>query len=371
MGKKQTLSLNTSSLALFGLMDRVYDMYLCMRDFCNEQVEKNKVSHHQDYPYTFENETNSDWIHIDIHSYNVIKEMCRERFRQFLYEFCNENFEIFANNNPAEAIKDLNLYAFWFMDHKDVRHTVTDKDGNTRHVFGIRAYCISFSRFIQYIEYFIVRAILSVKQKTDKRITEDEVFEEVDFRIGVVAKVKREKYITECAEETREPAVLYVFSSLHSITCNLNNHIIEPYECTIPLLAEAKQITIPAHRCKECEKVFIGEQTLKEYVKEYGWLFARRISDNSSPEYSWFALESKLHSLGYNVVEGEMTTQKRRQLLELLIQRKAITYFEACRDIENAINMFCNRRNFASAVEKWRSDLRFIGDLQLDKGTNH
>ena len=182
MGKKRTISLNTSSLALFEVLDLVYEMYNDLRDFCNEQVEEHKTNHQESFACSFENETNGR-IYIDFHSYDVIKEMCREKFRQFLFDFCNENYALFANNNPAEAIKDLNLYAFWFMDHKDEHRTVTDNDGNLRHYFGIRAYCISFSRFIEYIEYFIVRAILSVKQKTDKRITEDEVFDEVDFRV--------------------------------------------------------------------------------------------------------------------------------------------------------------------------------------------
>ena len=365
MAGKTVYSLTPSSLAALGILDEVYDIYLSMKDFCAEKVDENKADYLQGYFFDITDIKNGGRIYIDISRIESIRKMCQEEFRKQLSRFCNEHFMFFANSNPTRHIAELNLYSFWLFTHKDATLNLTDEKGVQHTLFGFHAYYLSFSEFTKNIEYFIACAIRFDRLGSEKGLAVEDVIEDINRRIDVIARMKRESAITECASDQHEPIDIFIFKSLHNISCNLKKHDIVPYVCYIPLLAESKQVAIPAHRCKTCGRVFIGERMLEEYTREYGWLFARRFSDDTSPEYSEFATESKLHSLGYNVVDGELTEQERRKLLKLLLDRKAITYVEACRDIENAINMFCYRRNFALAVKKWRSDLKYIGDLQL------
>ena len=61
-----------------------------------------------------------------------------------------------------------------------------------------------------------------------------------------------------------------------------------------------------------------------------------------------------------------MTEKERRALLKSLIDSKAISVFEASRDIEAAIKRFLNNSMFSLAVEKWQSDLKYLGDIVAD-----
>lgn len=66
--------------------------------------------------------------------------------------------------------------------------------------------------------------------------------------------------------------------------------------------------------------------------------------------------------LGYNVRDGEMTEQERQLLLLQLLNNNSVSYFEACRDIEQAIRLFSGRPKYEPSIMKWKKDLRFLGD---------
>ena len=365
MANKFVYALTPSSLISFGIFEETYEFYLSMQDFCADLVEKHKLPTVSGYFYEIKDINNGGRAYLSLTDANQIREKCRKEFRKRLISFCNENFMYFADPNPTKYIKDMNLYRFWFITQKNKTIEITGEDGKKHYFFGFHGGYISFQSFLTDIEYFIACAVMSERREAGKVLTIENVLEGINQRINTIVEVKRESAIKECDTALTEPATIYVFKALHNITCIRQNHDVVPSVRNIPLLAETKQIEIPAHLCKTCGKVFIGERMLEEYVKEYGWLFVRRFSDDTTPEYSSFALESKLHSLGYNVVDGGYTEKERHTLLKLLLERKAITYLEACRDIENAIDMFYDRRNFQLAVKKWRTDLKYIGDLQL------
>lgn len=366
MAEKTVYSLTTSSLAALGILDEVNDFYLGIKDFCASKVEKNKAQRLNGYFFDITDIKNGGRVFIIFSKVDAIRESCREEFRRRLISFCNEHFMFFSSSNPAQAIRDLDMSAFWLFTHKKATMTLPDENGIEHTLLGFHASYLSFTEFIKNIEYYIACAIRATRLETEKWLTTEDVIEEINGRIDVIVKLKRESAVTECTESGGGSIDVYVFKSLHSISCNLNKHTVVPYVCEVPLLSGSKQVAIPAHRCKTCGRVFVGERMLEEYAREYGPLFVRRFADGTTTQYSEFALESKLHSLGYNVVDGELSDQERRNLLKVLLERNAITYLEACRDIENAINMFQERRSFAQAVKKWKSDLKYIGDLQFN-----
>ena len=46
-----------------------------------------------------------------------------------------------------------------------------------------------------------------------------------------------------------------------------------------------------------------------------------------------------------------------------------MTYFEICRDIENAIIIFDGRTKYFQACEKWKKDLKYIGEFVSEKNS--
>ena len=134
---------------------------------------------------------------------------------------------------------------------------------------------------------------------------------------------------------------------------------------TVNALAAADNVLIPVHHCETCNRTFIGEETLKFYENRFGKLavcVTHDTSANSTGAYGELNSESLLHKLGYNVVEGELSQTERRKFLIYLIEGKKISFFQACRDIENAIKIFEYRPTYRRAVQRWREDLAFINE---------
>jgi hypothetical protein len=90
------------------------------------------------------------------------------------------------------------------------------------------------------------------------------------------------------------------------------------------------------------------------------------ISSDSNSEWNLLR-ESKLHQLGYNVVEGNMTAFERQNLLVTLLNGKYISFFEIVSTIEQNIRMFQSHYKMQNAVQKWRHDLKFINEFAASK----
>lgn len=82
-------------------------------------------------------------------------------------------------------------------------------------------------------------------------------------------------------------------------------------------------------------------------------------------KFGCFSAESKLHSLGYNVIKGNMSETERERLLIHLIDNNLISYVELCATIEQNINIFKNSYIHRFAVEEWKTDLKAIGNYIL------
>ena len=110
----------------------------------------------------------------------------------------------------------------------------------------------------------------------------------------------------------------------------------------------------------------IGEYTLRLYQKSYGTLLLeKRTADQALDAFYLLNTESKLHTLGYNVSEGVYTEKDRHDLLIMLLNEKYITYYEICSTIEDNIKRFSSQVKYINAVQKWKNDLKYLGDYIL------
>ena len=110
-----------------------------------------------------------------------------------------------------------------------------------------------------------------------------------------------------------------------------------------------------------CGKIFIGNEALKLYEKNFGKLVIDSQKDTPiENDYAFYSNESKLHQMGYNVVAGEYSEKQRQDILVHLYEKGIMSVFEIERDIENAIHIFKYRRKYQLAVSKWKTDLEFF-----------
>lgn len=234
-------------------------------------------------------------------------------------------------------------------------------------------YLPSFNTFFSAVERVICQRIIREGQYPGIHKTlwhdghaVDSALERMDERINHLADeyrlcfFKTEKCTTIddiCAPE------LFIFKSLRSLSCNKNDHKVVPDSMSVLLINKNESINIPVHRCLTCGRTFIGEQTLKLFISDFGLPFISRKYDSSYkadyPEYEM----SELYSFGYNVRQNGMTKEDRRALLTFLLKNKKMSNFQIVRDLENAINRFENQANFILAVQKWKEDLRFVHDI--------
>lgn len=219
MAEKTVFSLSQSSLAALGILDETYDFYLSLKEYCEGIFEENKEQIKCRFLGITAINSNRR-IYIDGSKADNIREMCREEFRRRLSAFCNEYFMYFATANPTKHISDLDLRGFWWFWENFVTLPSEDERGKQSHLWGFHASYMAFSTFIKNVEYYIACAIRTGRLDEERALTVDDVLEEINFRIDVIVKLKKESALRECANDITEPIDIYVFKSLHTITCS-------------------------------------------------------------------------------------------------------------------------------------------------------
>ena len=243
---------------------------------------------------------------------------------------------------------------------------------------------MSFDLFLYRLEILLVNILMDRYKAADihyrsipslhheiKSNIHDYITNELNFAFTEFGKyIAFSKITSESSTIKYQKPFFRVFKALHLISCCLNNHEIEKEIVEVRSCDQKKTIRLPIHRCLICGRQFLGQQTLEVYECEYGrldfdfrydnnWLDGCTITDSYDYEHNG---ESKLHQLGYNVIQNYYSEEYRHQILMNLLESEKITYFEICRDIEHAIRIFTNVSTHQEAVRKWREDLLFISD---------
>ncbi len=128
---------------------------------------------------------------------------------------------------------------------------------------------------------------------------------------------------------------------------------------------EITEISIPAGYCNECDQYIILKSDFKK-VKQKGTLLCQVI--DKTPEYlskhegSYTSTESKIHSLGYNVIKQRYnyTFEQRKIILANIIENYGITQHEILSMLDTNIARKINSPSYVDAVEKWQQDREFV-----------
>lgn len=324
--------------AVLGILDDAYYAYERIMDIYNEIIDSSE---------------------------NIIlgiNDKCRPQVKKILNAFFEKHTSVFCDKPPILYINNTASNWLRFIGYKNLRST-------NKPIEYVRE---SFCSFIKDLELIAARAIFLRELKHHPRANFQTILDNMNNRLLLLSsKAWKERKITLMPDEFVIPS-LYVFKSLSQVSCYKNAHSVVTDKCIIPLIGNSNQgVIVPIHKCETCGRKFIGYESYKQFVHEYGhMIFERKLElSESSDRYMKFAIESKLHSLGYNVVDGELSENERHKLLLFVLKNHIMTYLEICRDIENAIGIFDGRKNFIVACKKWRDDLLFIGNYVIDKSS--
>lgn len=345
---EQTYALTAANLASIGALDDFYDLYCEVEEIC-EQVKADN--------YKAGKLGATDFILYFLTQYNKkeIREACEVLLNKYLYLFSDERPVIYA------TYFGFKMFTFY--------HREMPKDGFPGDEILKK---ITFNEFLIELEIAVYRIFANSALKNNILNKNDDVDFQKEYKKQIVQinphiksifESKKQDYIFDGLDKLPSAnKALYVFDRLSSIKCSRENHPVVSTKFIVELVDGGK-IVLPAHYCYYCNKYFIGRITLSLFEKSYGKLMIEKIPyiDDLS-NFEGFQMESKLHSLGYNVVEGKMSVTERQNLLINLLEKNKISYLEMCSTIEQNIRLFKNSYRHRYAVEKWKMDLKLIGE---------
>lgn len=330
---KTTLAFNEANLAIMGLYDAVYDIYVDIHTIYSSAIEQLDTS-------TLSFPDKAD-------------DACRSQVRQVLESFLSSHTSFFSRDYEKLHINAYGLKGFSMFEAKH----------GTRALQVIIS-DITFHSFLEALFMVVVRTIAQRRNRQCPDNEIDSIFGEVNQHINSLAAQYRKRIpVTQANSIYREDNQLFVYSQFSLISCNQKKHTIVSDTFCAEKLNSTGFYHLPIHRCATCGRKFVGKYTLDFYQKEFGKIRVAAQKDLTTDNPSAFEglkAESQLHSYGYNVVEGQMSEIERRNLLIRLLQTGEMTYFEICRDIKNAIHTQQHLPFRASAVAKWKSDLAFL-----------
>lgn len=155
--------------------------------------------------------------------------------------------------------------------------------------------------------------------------------------------------------------------------CVYEEHTLIDIKAIIRVLTsknEVVDVIVPAVHCKECNQYIILKTDFKS-IKQKGTLLCYVI--DRTPEYiskhknsSYSGTESRVHSLGYNVIKQRYnyTFEQRKIILANIIENYEITQYEILSMLDTNIARKINMPNYADAVEKWQQDREFVANYK-------
>lgn len=332
-----------------GLYDALYELYCNIGDLFEEAYN------------TYQQGKTNSYARLSKIEDTVLRPYFREKANALLEKYTY----LFTDEYKAIHPNSASIKTFSFIDAKDLRAIYL----NTYSVAFPKI--ISFSQFLVEFEFFIITILYQRKLHQYPKFSLERVEKETQEHFNNIVEASLEKAENNSFQNQIILNDVLIFKKLSSISCNRKNHIIEPKTIIAAIVDSNDTILLPVHYCKNCNKIFIGNETLKVYEKKYGKLFLSVRKDYSDDEaHSYYTGESKLHKAGYNVIAGKLSEKERENYLIKLYETKIFTEFEIVRDIENAIQIFDGRICYAEAVKKWKTDLLFITEYIRNTGCN-
>lgn len=181
---------------------------------------------------------------------------------------------------------------------------------------------------------------------------------------NLVIFAPHKKEITE--ERLLGEDTLYIYSS--NIGCHKNKHTINQATGIIYTLAN-ERVKINIEYCEQCKKYLLEYKLYEEYRNRYGVIIGNfRLAKNGHFNYKFdLAEESPLKLSGYSVSQKDNYTEEERQyILARIIYENIMDKGMVIKYLSHFISMNGEKVGNEIALAKWRSDLFFVQNYNID-----
>ena len=359
-------ALTPLNLALDGSLDLFLEAYRSVYDVYLKKI--------QDTPILMEHKASLDLCAIP-EILPILEFLVFKRLRIFTTKYKHidlkkhhlKRFSFFNETRVEEFQRNRALHKDWsekgysFADQRYLQPGMEE--------FEFRETAITLEHFLKEFQRIVIRAIHEETQKENPDYTIFAARGAVESRVAERMKQSREECLIPKADKgvlTSEP--LYVYETLNRTGCKINKHPLAVRKYYAPHTDGKNIMVLPTHYCEACDRYMIGSLTLSLF-KEFGGAFIGRTIKLLPGDFEeWSALgESKLHQLGYNAIDGKLSTAERQNLLITILEGKQLTFFEIIATLEQNIHMFESNPRMQKAVTKWRCDLTFMNSYVLNQ----
>lgn len=268
----------------------------------------------------------------------------------------------------AQSDRKLHANSFGFSNF-----TMSCFERDSNRILTVVSNSITFTSFLEQLHFAVIKMISRWKNQLQPSYVFSKVEEETNQRILDLVERQKQR-MTLCKSEVIVPtqSPLYLIGNLYGTRCYRESHKVETRIFGADLYESGKILQVPAHYCTCCKKYFIGKTSLSLLEDNFGWILVEKRTLTDDASFDSFQWESKLHRLGYNVIDGQMSERDRRRHLILIMESGKLNYHDVCASIEQDINLFQNSPHHQLAVQKWKDDLRYLADwLREHNGLIH
>jgi len=359
-------ALTSENLAMDGTVEQFYELYSFIYDTYIDCIRQS--GNFMPDPYCFDRSVLGIII-------KPFEKLVSRRIKLFTreYNYIRLSFDDFKYFSFFDKEKEQHFKwkAEFYLSHKNRALTKEEllycKEDNGD--FHFEKTAIGFEKFLVVLKLVVARAIYRIKKSEGIECTPFEIRDWVESAIEVRMRRRREECKVHLAT-TIPPtdATLYLFESLNSTRCKRWNHNVVPKTFCAGLEDGVKTVMLPVHYCTECKKYMMGTISYRIFIDRFG-KFTQLINKSESLFDEPWGIdgESKLHSLGYTVVEGKFSSIERQKMLERFLDSNQISFFEMVSTIEQNIRLFSGQGRFYRAVQKWKDDLKHISEYELKK----
>lgn len=235
--------------------------------------------------------------------------------------------------------------------------------------FILRETVVDLEHFLDEYRRVVLTSIWDEIRKTDPAYTIFQARKDVDKSIETRIRKRKDECIVndEYVEPTNEP--LFLYDALNSTSCKREKHRFTPRKYYAKNI-DGKMFALPVHYCDTCHRYICGTTSFSLLTGYFGRLIVDTRNYYQKINGSWeLDRESRLHKLGYNVIEGKLSVMQRRNILINVLEGNQLSFFDIVATIEQNIRMFKTNDKMRNAVEKWKEDLKFINKYVLEKKT--
>lgn len=164
-----------------------------------------------------------------------------------------------------------------------------------------------------------------------------------------------------------EPAEIWIYNL--KLPCSRHPEKVETVTAFIPVNDDTQSKPANIYYCPICNKYYINIEQYNQFAKKYGLPFVKlRTNSPTMIDYTDFKDESILHIMGYNVnCIDALSSSERHNILIHALATNTLTKAQIISFIEFLIYRNKNKLKLENACSKWRDDVNFIRNLNIDK----